>query len=91
MNKEEFSEIANLHGQLCSLEELIDKMKGCSPSLGMEIKVKTGYSDMGLDITRSISMDGDIALKCFYAIGDVLKNSLIESEKAFKKIAVNGL
>lgn len=91
MKKEEFSKISRIHGELRSLEELIDKMKGCSPSSGMEVECKTGYSDMGRDITRTIKIDGDIALKCFSAMREVLEKSLIKAQKQFDAITINGL
>lgn len=90
MNKEEFSEIAKIHGQICSLEEMIDTIRNCSPSLGLEIEMKTG-SDMGHDIPRRIRIKGDIGLNCFCAIKGVLENSLIEAQKAFEAITINGL
>lgn len=91
MKKEEFSEIAKIHGELCTLEELLGLMRDCSPSSGMDIELKTGYSDMGRDITRKIRLKDDIALKCYGAIKDVLVRSLIEAQNLFEAITIKGL
>lgn len=91
MKKEEFSKISKIHGELCSLEDVLEEMKGCSPSLGIEIKVKTGYSDMGRDITRTIKMEGDMASDCFGAMKDVIVRSLIEAQNLFEAITIKGL
>lgn len=91
MKKEEFSKISKIHGELCSLEEVLEEMKGCSPSLGIEMRLKTGYSEMGQDIIRIIKMKGDLASDCFGAMKDVIVRSLIEAQNSFEAITIKGL
>ena len=89
MTNEEYEQIASINGELSALEDLLKTMKGCSPSSGMSIEVKTGYSDMGHDITRTIKMKDDIALDCFCAIRNVIEGKLEVVQKKFDSIKVD--
>lgn len=89
MTNEEYKKIASINGELSTLEDLLKTMKGCSPSSGMSIEVKTGYSDMGHDITRTIDMKNDIALDCFCAIRKVIESRLEVVQKKFDSIKVD--
>ena len=89
MTNEEYKNISRIKGELSALEDLLKTMKGCSPSSGMSIEVKTGYSDMGHDITRTINMEDDIASDCFSEMRKVIESRLEIAQKKFDSIKVS--
>lgn len=91
MTNEEYKKIANIQGEIYTLEKLLEAMKGCSPSLGMDMKIKTGYSDMGHDIMRNIDLDGDIASEVFSDMRQIINNRLEKARKKFESIKIDGL
>ena len=91
MTDEQFKKLSKIQGEIHDLEELERSLDGCSPSLGMSINCKTGYSDMGHDIERHLNIKGDIALECWCAIRDLTRNRLTEMRKKFEKIKIEGV
>ena len=89
MTNEEYKNISSIKGELSTLEYLLKTMNGCSPSSGMSIEVKTGYSDMGHDITRTINMEDDIASDCFSEMRKVIESRLEIAQKKFDSIKVS--
>lgn len=91
MTDEQFNKVLKIQGELHTLEKLDKSMNGCSPSSGFSMKCKTGYSEMGRDIERSIEMDGDTALECWCAMHEVIRTRLKEMRKRFIEIKIEGV
>ena len=51
-----------------------------------KIELKTGYSDMGMDIIRSTVFDEEIGYKIRDFITDIISNKIAELEKEFENL-----
>ena len=86
MDKELYEKAVTLQGEIKALEYELESTRDGSPNSGIEITVKTGYSDMGHDITRNMKLSGDMACDVWYLIRDVLKKRIHELEVEFEKL-----
>lgn len=68
------------------LKEQLENLDQGYGSLGIKIEVKTGYSDMGRDITRTIKLEGDIGGEAYRAIKGVIVKNLEALDKEFKDL-----
>lgn len=68
------------------LKEQLNNLEAGAWGLGIKIEVKTGYSDMGRDFTRTIELKGDIGIEACSAIKEVILKSLEALDKEFKEL-----
>lgn len=68
------------------LQEQLKNLNQGSWGLGAEIKLKTGYADMGHDFTTTVKLEKDIALKALSAVKDIIERHIDVLDKEFKKL-----
>lgn len=71
MDKEKYERAVEIKGKIFSLQRNLEDLKGGYWDK-TRIELKTGYSDMGMDITRSTVFDEEIG----YKIGDFIMTRL---------------
>ncbi len=86
MKKQLYEKAVSIRCEIDDLQRQLDGCKQISPSSGLKISVKTGYSDMGKDIERHLSLRGDIALDVWCAARKVIEQRIQELEKEFEKL-----
>lgn len=70
-------------------EELQEQLKNLdkgSWGLGAEIKLKTGYSDMGHDFTTTVKLEKDIALEVLGAVKDIIERHIEMLNEEFNEL-----
>ena len=86
MRIEYYNKANELRSKISYLNDLLDRTEGCSPSCGLEIIVKTGYSDMGHDITRSMQTRDDLATDIWYMVREHIKGKINKLETEFENL-----
>ena len=85
MKEEKYKRAVEIKGKICSLKENLKDLKGGFWDK-MRIELKTGYSDMGMDITRSTVFDEEIGYKVRDFINDTINNKIAELENEFENL-----
>lgn len=85
MKEEKYKRAVEIKGKISSLKENLEDLKGGFWDK-MRIELKTGYSDMGMDITRSTVFDKEIGYKVREFINDTINNKIAELEKEFENL-----
>ena len=85
MKEEKYKRAVEIKGKIYSLQKNLEDLKGgyCD---NVRIELKTGYSDMGMDITRSTVFDEEIGYKIRDFINDIISNKIAELEKEFENL-----
>lgn len=85
MDLEKYKRAVEIKGKIYSLQKNLEDLKG-----GIwdktKIELKTGYSDMGMDITRSTVFEEEIGYKIRDFINDIIKKKIAELENEFENL-----
>ena len=68
------------------LQEQLKNLAQGSWGLGAEIKLKTGYADMGHDFTTTVKLEKDIALEALGAVKDIINRHIDALDKEFNEL-----
>ena len=85
MDLEKYKRASEIKSKIYSLQKNLEDLKGGYWDK-MRIELKTGYSDMGMDITRSTVFDEEIGYKVREFINDTINNKIAELEKEFENL-----
>ena len=85
MKEEKYKKAVEIKDKIFSLQRNLEDLKGGHWDK-TQIELKTGYSDMGLDITRSTVFDEEIGYKIRDFINDTVNNKIAELEKEFENL-----
>lgn len=85
MDCEKYEKAVKLRGEIYSLQQNLEDLKGGYWNK-VRIELKTGYSDMGMDITRSTVFDEEIGNELHDFIVDTIKKKINDLEKEFEEL-----
>ena len=85
MKEEKYKRAVEIKGKIYSLQKNLEDLKGGYWD-NARIELKTGYSDMGMKITRSTVFDEEIGYKIRDFINDIISNKIAELEKEFENL-----
>lgn len=85
MKEEKYKRAVEIKDKIFSLQRNLEDLKGGFWD-NTRIELKTGYSDMGMDITRSTVFDEEIGYKIRDFINDTISNRIAELEKEFENL-----
>lgn len=85
MDQKKYKRAAEIKDKIFSLQKNLEDLKGGYWDKTY-IELKTGYSDMGKNITRSTVLDEDIGYKIRDFINDIIHNKIAELEKEFENL-----
>lgn len=85
MKEEKYKKAVEIKEKIYSLQRNLEDLKGGYWDK-TKIELKTGYSDMGMDITRSTTFDEEIGYKIHDFINDTINNKIAELEKEFESL-----
>ena len=85
MEEEKYKKAVEIKGKIYSLQKNLEDLKGGHWDK-TKIELKTGYSDMGMDITRSTVFEEEIGYKIRDFINGIIGNKIAELEKEFKSL-----
>lgn len=69
-----------------NLKEQKENLCFGSWSHGVEMKLKTGYADMGRDLTTTVKFEKDISVEICAAIKKIIDRHIDALEKEFKEL-----
>ena len=85
MEEEKYKRAVEIKDKIYSLQKNLEDLKGGHWDK-TKIELKTGYSDMGMDITRSTVFEEEIGYKIRDFINGIIGNKIAELEKEFKSL-----
>ena len=85
MEEEKYKRAVEIKDKIYSLRKNLEDLKGGYWDK-TKIELKTGYSDMGMDITRSTVFEEEIGYKIRDFINGIIGNKIAELEKEFKSL-----
>lgn len=85
MKEEKYKRAVEIKDKIFSLQRNLEDLKGGFWDKTY-IELKTGYSDMGMDITRSTVFDEEIGYKIRDFINGTISNRIAELEKEFESL-----
>ena len=85
MKEEKYKKALEIKGKIYSLQKNLQDLKGGHWDK-VKIELKTGYSDMGMDFTRSTTFDEEIGYKVREFINDTINNRIAELENEFENL-----
>lgn len=85
MNVEKFAEALKIKSERDHLEAELHSLKGGRWN-EVQIELKTGYCDMGSDITRRATFKDDVAMEICEAIDNIVKAHIARFEKQFNEL-----
>ena len=85
MKEEKYKRAVEIKGKIYSLQKNLEDLKGGHWDK-TRIELKTGYSDMGIDITRSTVFDEEIGNELHDFIVDTINKKINDLEKEFEEL-----
>lgn len=85
MEEEKYKKALEIKGKIFSLQKNLEDLKGGHWD-EVRVELKTGYSDMGMDLTRSTTFDEEIGYKIRDFINDIISHKIAELEKEFETL-----
>ncbi len=85
MKEEKYKKAVEIKNKIYSLQKNLEDLKGGYWDK-MRIELKTGYSDMGMDLTRSTVFDEEIGYKIRDFINDTIKKKINDLETEFEAL-----
>lgn len=85
MDLEKYEKGVKIRGKIYSLQQNLKDLKGGFWNK-VRIELKTGYSDMGMDITRSTVFDEEIGNELHDFIVDTIKKKINDLETEFEAL-----
>ena len=86
MRIEYYNKANKLRNEISYLNNLLDSTENGSPSHGLKIIVKTGYSDMGYDFTCEMETRGDLAMEIWCLVREHIKGKMNKLETEFEEL-----
>ena len=86
MELSNFKIAEKLQLEISELKEQLEHIDEGAWSLGVELVLKTGYSDMGRDYTTKAAFKEDITIEICQAVKDVVSRRIEALEKEFKEL-----
>lgn len=86
MEQSIFDKAQEIQDSKQELEEQLKKLKRGSWGLGIKIKLKTGYADMGRDLTVDVELEKDISVEICAAIQNIISRHIDALNVEFKKL-----
>lgn len=86
MEKEYYEKARLLNNEIDNLKYLLKSTSNGSPSCGLEIIVKTGYSDMGRDLTCNMKTRDDLAIEIWRMVREHIQSKIDKLEKEFEEL-----
>lgn len=86
MRIEHYNKANKLRNEISYLNNLLDSTENGSPSHGLNIIVKTGYSDMGHDITCEMETRDDLAMEIWRIVREHIKEKINILETEFEEL-----
>ena len=80
MEEEKYKRAVEIKDKIYSLQKNLEDLKGGHWDK-TKIELKTGYSDMGMDITRSTVFEEEIGYKMRDCRNGIISNKIAELEK----------
>lgn len=69
-----------------NLKKQLESLNNGSWSLGVKIGLKTGYADMGCDLTTTAEFEKDISVEICAAIKNIIARHIDALDKEFKEL-----
>jgi hypothetical protein len=85
MEEEKYKRALEIKGKIFSLQRNLEDLKGGYWD-EVRIELKTGYSDMGMDIVRSTVFDEEIGIQLHNFIVDTINKKIDDLEKEFEAL-----
>ena len=85
MDIDKYNEAVKIKDEIDDLESELKRMKQ-SLCNDIKIELKTGYADMGRDLTNTVRFQGDTAVEIYKAISDIIKGRLAQLEQQFDEL-----
>ena len=85
MDLEKYEKAIEIKGEIYSLQQNLEDLKGGNWDK-VRIELETGYSDMGMDFTRSTTFYNEIGYQIRDFINDTINNKIAELEKEFERL-----
>ena len=85
MDVEKYEKAVKIRGKIYSLQQNLEDLKGGYWDK-VRVELKTGYSDMGMDITRSTVFDEEIGNDLHKFIVDTIKKKINDLEEEFENL-----
>ena len=85
MDLEKYKRAVEIKDKIFSLQRNLEDLKGGFWD-NTRIELKTGYSDMGMDITRSTVFDEEIGNELHDFIVDTINKKINDLEKEFEEL-----
>jgi hypothetical protein len=85
MEEEKYKRALEIKGKIFSLQRNLEDLKGGYWDK-VRIELKTGYSDMGMDIVRSTVFDEEIGIQLHNFIVDTINKKIDDLEKEFEAL-----
>lgn len=84
MEKEYYEKARLLNNEIDNLKYLLKSTSNGSPSCGLEIIVKTGYSGMGHDL--NMKTRGDLSMEIWRMVREHIQSKIDKLEKEFEEL-----
>lgn len=68
------------------LKKQLKSLNHGSWSLGVKIELKTGYAEMGRDLTTTVEFEKDISVEICAAIKNIINRHIDALDKEFKEL-----
>lgn len=85
MDLEKYERAVEIRGEIYSLQQNLEDLKGGYWDK-VRIELKTGYSDMGMDLTRSTTFHDEIGYQIRDFINDTIKKKINDLEEEFENL-----
>lgn len=85
MDLEKYERAVEIRGEIYSLQQNLEDLKGGYWDK-VRIELKTGYSDMGMDLTRSTTFHDEIGYQIRDFINDTIKKKINDLEEEFEAL-----
>lgn len=85
MKEEKYKRAVEIKDKIYSLQQNLEDLKGGYWDK-VRIELKTGYSDMGMDLTRSTTFHDEIGYQIRDFINDTIKKKINDLEEEFENL-----
>lgn len=86
MDKEKFEIAKIIISEIEDLKSELKSLEGSCWTQGVKLEVKTGYSDMGRDLTARATFNGIVGTAVGNAVRSIVENRISQLEKQFNDL-----
>lgn len=86
MDKEKFERAKLIANEIEDLKSELKSLEGARWTQGVNLKVKTGYLDMGMDLHARANFDKEVGRRIGGAVRTIVENRIKELEEEFKSL-----